>query len=120
MNMKTISTIVGCILLAFALLLASLSYIKQDRIIANSNNIIENYLHKSSQSLNKGNHKDAIKYAKLAIKINSNNPKAFKAYENAIKKKYGSKLNHTNTPLIKNNSKHINDDEEEEEEGLGC
>jgi Tfp pilus assembly protein PilF len=112
MNMRTISIIIGAILLTVALILSFLSSDK-DVMLTKQNTLMLEYIKKSSTALENGDTHNAISLAKKAIQANPNDNRGFEAYKSAIKIKFGGSTK-------PKHNRHNAEDEEEEDDGLGC
>ena len=85
--MKSISAIVGIVLLVASTLVVVLST-SEETYIEKKDAMVMKYVDQSNKALKDKNIKEAIKFAKLAIAVDPKNKKSFKAYESAMELKY--------------------------------
>ena len=115
--MKIISSIVGIILLGASFTLAYLSNNNASEMIAKKDAIVVKYINDANRALENEDIKNAIKFAKLAIKIDPNNKQGYNTLENIYMVKY--KPNEEEETSDNNSNEQPSTDEEEEED-MGC
>ena len=119
--MGKITSMVGLVLIVAAGILASVSTNYEDQIKAKKT-LCAKYIKNASEALNKGDKKSALKFAKMAFKVDPDNKQVFKILQeingaNAAKpavKTEGKKTDTSKAPAKPAAA------EEEEEDGLGC
>ena len=114
--MNIISSVVGTALLIAAFTLSYLASNNGEALLEKQNTIVMKYVSESNEALEAEEIKEAIKYAKLAIKTDPKNKIGYKAYENAMELKYkpadSDEESYEETP----NSKEDEDDDGD----MGC
>lgn len=118
--MKTISGIIGLVLILVAVVIIVLST-GEDSYHAKKEAMVQKYIQNSSKALEEDNIDEAIRFAKMAIQADARNNAAFFAYDKAMKTKYKP----TNTPTPQVQSSPIEEEEEEFDDGkfnvdMGC
>lgn len=100
--MKTISGIIGLVLILVAVVIVVLSTSNETKL-ANQKAMIEKYVAQSSKALNNENIADAIKFAKLAIAVDPGAKAGYKAYDKALETKYKpsqEEMQYDNSPAM--------------------
>jgi len=118
--MGKITSIVGLVLIVAAGLVASISTNYEDRIKTNKE-LCEKYTKNAKEALKSGDTKKAVKFAKMAIKVDPTNKAGYKALEEIYKLQCKGQVV-TNTKQSGKESLPANkpQPQEAEEEELGC
>ncbi len=86
--MKTLSIIVGLMLLAAASVLSYVSANNGSKMLENKETIVIQYVDASEEALEDEDISKALKYAKLAIQADPKDRRGFLSYEKAMDAKY--------------------------------
>jgi hypothetical protein len=119
--MKTISGIIGLVLILVAVVIIVLST-GEDSYHAKKEAMVQKYIQNSSKALEEENIDEAIRFAKMAIQVDAKNNAAFFAYDKAMKTKYKPQ----NTPTQQIQSSPVDEEEDEDEDNgkinvdMGC